>query len=133
MKTIEEVLKEAIIKLKNNNIEESSLKARMLLSFILNADKEFLVTHNNETVNNDSYSSFTEKLQELISGKPIQYIIGYQEFMGFKFIVNEDVLIPQPDTEILVEEVLNYIKPESKVLDMCTRERGNSCKSCKEK
>ena len=69
-------------------------------------------------------------IDELIQGKPLQYITHYQEFMKLDFYVDENVLIPQPDTEILVEEVLNKIKEIKqqkrknsgciKILDLCT-------------
>ena len=60
-------------------------------------------------------------IDEIINGKPIQYITNEQEFMKLNFYVDENVLIPQPDTEILVEKVINDFKyKEVKILDLCT-------------
>ncbi len=55
-----------------------------------------------------------------LRGEPLQYIIGSSSFMGHDFIVNKDVLIPRPETELLVEEVCLFAKPDSKILDICT-------------
>jgi len=119
---LKEVLEQSIIRLKENNIEECTNKARRLLAFTLNVEKEYLITHNEEDITDEKIKEYDTYIEQLISGKPIQYIIGKQEFMGIEFIVNENVLIPQPDTEILVEKTIEIIKTctEPKVLDLCT-------------
>lgn len=119
---IEEVLQKATIKLKDNNIEEARSKARRLLAFTLEMSKEQIIMHNKEELTIEQENSYNEYVARIIIGEPIQYIIGKQEFMGIDFKVNPSVLIPQPDTEILVErtiEILKHLK-EPKVLDLCT-------------
>ena len=127
--TIEEALKEAVDKLNMNKVSESTLKARMLLAFVLDKEKEYLVSHNKDEVEERLLEPYFKYIDEVIEGKPIQYITRHQEFMGLDFYVNENVLIPQPDTESLVEEVIKLadivrsrINPSEnvKILDMCT-------------
>jgi len=119
---IKEVLKQAITKLKKNEIEEATSKAKRLLAFTLNVEKKYLITHDNSEITEEQEQKYHKYIEQIIQGKPIQYIIGKQEFMGIEFMVNENVLIPQPDTEILVEKTIEILKTysESKVLDLCT-------------
>jgi len=119
---LKEVLNKAITQLKENNIEEYTNKARRVLSFTLNVQKEYLITHNEEEIIEEKIKEYDNYIKQIIQGKPIQYIIGKQEFMGIYFNVNENVLIPQPDTEILVEKTIEILKnyTEPKVLDLCT-------------
>lgn len=120
---IKEVLSTGITQLKQNNIENSNLKARMLLANILGKPKEYFITHDNEDIDE---TEFFIKIKMLINKIPIQYIINNQEFMKLNFYVDENVLIPQPDTEILVEEVIKLAKEKEnlEILDLCT---GSGC------
>ena len=125
--TIEEILILGIRELNKRQIKESSLKARMLLSHILNQKKEYLISHSADELSIKAENEFTIGIQKLKKSIPIQYIINLQEFMGFEFYVDENVLIPQPDTEILVEEVIeiarkirNNRNEKLKILDLCT-------------
>lgn len=119
---IDELLKKGISQL--DNIEENSLKVKLLLSNVLNVPKEYLIIHNEEEIRKEKENEFFEKVKRLKENEPIQYIINSQEFMGLNFYVDKNVLIPQPDTEILVEEVIkisNKIEHTNlKILDMCT-------------
>ena len=120
---IKEALYACINNLKENNIDEAHSKARRLLAFTLNVPKEYLIINNEKELSKQDFEYYKNYITRLINGEPIQYIIGKQEFMGIEFNVNKDVLIPQPDTEILVEEVLNKIeklKGKINVLDICT-------------
>ena len=124
---IKEILKLGVELLREKNIEEPNLKVKMLLSDVLNKTKEYLIIHDEEEVNENEKKVFLEKIERLRNYEPIQYILNRQEFMGFSFSVNENVLIPQPDTENLVEEVLHIadkldkdINEEIRILDLCT-------------
>ena len=121
---IKDVLKNGIESLNRNKIEDASLKARMLLSNILDKSKEYLIIHDEEEINDKINNLYMQKIERLRNYEPIQYIINNQEFMGFDFYVDENVLIPQPDTENLVEEILfivDSIKDKNlKILDLCT-------------
>ena len=124
---IKEALKKANQILIQNNIDEVFLKSRILLAHILNVEKEYLIIHDDEVLLSLQENEFFEKVNKLCSGVPIQYLTNSQEFMGFNFYVDENVLIPQPDTEILVENVISIIKnlqkscqKEITVLDLCT-------------
>ena len=75
-----------------------------------------------EDLSKEEELTFFTYIDELSNGRPIQYIIGKQEFMGIEFLVNENVLIPQPDTEILVQETIKIAQKINvpKILDLCT-------------
>ncbi len=119
---IKEALYACINNLKENNIDEAHSKARRLLAFTLNVPKEYLIINNEKELSKQDFEHYKNYITRLINGEPIQYIIGKQEFMGIEFNVNKDVLIPQPDTEILVEETIKIAKEynKPKVLDLCT-------------
>lgn len=119
---IEYLLKLGTEALNTSGIEEANLKCKILLISLLGVRKEYLVIHNLDEVPENIVTDFKNKIEELKNGKPIQYITNMQEFMGLDFYVNENVLIPQPDTEILVEEVINIVKQNvaKSILDICT-------------
>lgn len=125
---IKDILKNVIKYLNESNIEDSSLRAKMLLSNVLDKNKEYLLIHDDEDINEKTYKVYMDKIERLKNHEPIQYIIKKQEFMGFDFYVDRNVLIPQPDTEILVEEVLSIAEDKEKelknktmyILDLCT-------------
>lgn len=122
MKIID-VEREQINFLKENGIEDSSIIIKELLCFLLQVDKVYLITHSNEEMDKEVYIKVVQNTKKIVGGKPIQYITNNQEFMKMNFYVDENVLIPQPDTEILVYEVLKICKEYSNgvnILDLCT-------------
>ncbi len=124
---IEELLREGKKVLEKNNIEEASIISRILLEYVLKIDRNKLVINKDEEVENNKENEYMGYIKEVVAGKPVQYITNKQEFMGLSFFVDENVLIPQPDTEILVEEAIKYanqIKEDVEILDMCT---GSGC------
>ena len=108
--------------IKKLNIEDSHIKAAVLLQHTLNQTKQQMLINSENEVEEKYVKVFQEYNQKLINGMPLQYIINNQEFMGLNFYVDENVLIPQPDTEILVEEAIKIIKQKkvTNVLDLCT-------------
>ena len=120
--TIAQNLKIAINNLKEKSIEEPMLKARLLLCYILNVSKEYLIIHSNEILDENQEEEYAKSIQKLLDGYPLQYITNNQEFMKLNFYVDENVLIPRADTEITVEEIIKYCedKENIKLLDLCT-------------
>ncbi len=131
---IKESLEYAVKLLKENKINEPIMKTRIILANVLDKDKEYILIHKNEELNSSLLNEFENNIQKICNGIPVQYVINKQEFMGLEFYVDENVLIPQPDTEILVEEVINICKNLNthnnsykdgsneyiKILDLCT-------------
>ena len=119
---IKEAIRKGMISLKTNNIQEPNLKSRLLMQYILNKPRQYLLIHDNEELTNKQEKSYLENIEKMIKGVPLQHITHSQEFMKMNFYVNENVLIPRPDTEILVEEVINIAKKinAKKILDLCT-------------
>ena len=121
---IKELLKTSIEDLKN--IDDANLKAKILLAEVLGKEKEYLLIHDNDELDAKVIDTYNKMIERLKSGEPVQYILNKQEFMGLNFYVDKNVLIPQPDTENIVEEViaitevLKKTKNELKILDMCT-------------
>lgn len=105
-------------------IEEAELDARLLLEYICGTDRNELLVHGDREVEDGKRTAYEELLAGREKRIPLQYLTGVQVFMGLEFLVNEAVLIPRQDTEILVEEVLRYLHDGMRILDMCT---GSGC------
>lgn len=121
--TIKEAIKYGSDLLKENKIEDYSIKVKILISFITGIKKDILINYEDVEILDNKLEMYIYNLNKIIKGLPIQYITKKQEFMGLDFFVDENVLIPQPDTEILVEEVLKISKLFNKkinILDLCT-------------
>ncbi len=121
--TIKEAIKYGSDLLKENKIEDYSIKVKILISFITGIKKDILINYEDVEILDNKLEIYIYNLNKIIEGVPIQYITKKQEFMRLDFFVDENVLIPQPDTEILVEEVLKISKLYNKkinILDLCT-------------
>jgi len=109
--------------LQKAGIEEFQLDAWYLLSYCLGISRSEYYLKINDECDDDSYSNYKKMIDIRANRVPLQYITGIQEFMGIDFIVNESVLIPRQDTEILAELAIKH-SAGKKVLDMCT---GSGC------
>ena len=120
--TIKETLRKGMIQLKTGNVTEPNLKARLIMQYILNKPRQYLIIYDDQVLTLRQEVDYFKAIKRLINGEPIQHITHQQEFMKLNFFVNEDVLIPRPDTEILVEEVIKIAKKikAKNILDMCT-------------
>ncbi len=120
---VREVLKEGILKLNMYEIEDAFLKAQILLEYELGVSHEELLVNYGQEMQKTNVKKYYENIEKVIQGKPVQYITNHQSFYGLDFYVDENVLIPQPDTEILVEEVIKISRSRSqkpRILDICT-------------
>lgn len=99
--------------------ESARLDADLLLMQVLNCPRSFLITHDNDEVKDRFVVRYRNLISRRMAGEPIAYILGYKEFWGLSFKVNQDVLIPRPDTELIVETALKF-KQASSVLDLGT-------------
>lgn len=114
--------------LKQANIQDAHIKVSLLLQYVLSQTKQELIIKSEKTVEKDKINEFENYIQKIINGTPVQYITHKQQFMGLEFYVDENVLIPQPDTEVLVEETIKIIEKlnlkvennNAKILDLCT-------------
>ena len=124
--TIKQALLTTREKLKEMGKEDAYLQAKRLLSFVLKKSENDCIIHQEENITEQEIEKIDQYLAQMQEGRPIQYITKEQEFMGLPFYVDENVLIPQPDTEILVEEVMSLYPKESllTILDLCT---GSGC------
>lgn len=105
-------------------IPEAELDARLLLEEVCGTDRNDLLVHGDKEVPPEQCDRYVEYIQRRQKREPLQQITGYQEFMGLRFKVTPDVLIPRQDTETLVEEVMRYLHDGMHLLDMCT---GSGC------
>ncbi|WP_343216220.1 peptide chain release factor N(5)-glutamine methyltransferase [Clostridium frigoris] len=120
--TIQEVLLESYEILKKVNIESYLLDSQLLLGKVLNKDKLFIMINRDFKLNIEQENEFFMLIEIRKNKMPIKYILGECEFMGMDFIVKPGVLIPRPDTEILVEEVIKCVKEKgfTQICDVCT-------------
>lgn len=105
-------------------IEEAALDARLLLEAVCGTDRNDLLVHGEQPVAPEAEEKYLNWIRQRAEHIPLQQLTGEQDFMGLTFSVNEHVLIPRQDTEILVEEVLKELHDGMRVLDMCT---GSGC------
>lgn len=110
--------------LEEAGIEEAALDARLLLEYVCGTDRNHLLVYGECPVEEDQKRWYQELLRQRASRIPLQHLTGVQSFMGLEFLVNEHVLIPRQDTEILVEEALKNLHDGMDILDLCT---GSGC------
>ena len=110
--------------LEDAGIEEAALDARLLLEYICHTDRNALLVHGDSVRSNLEEQFYRMVIEKRAQRIPLQHITGQQEFMGLTFKVNEHVLIPRQDTEILVEEAMRYLSDGMRILDICT---GSGC------
>lgn len=105
-------------------VPDAALDAWYLLQMVCKIERSYYYVHGEEDITQDAQKEYEIAVQKRAEHISLQYIIGEQEFMGLRFKVNSNVLIPRQDTETLVEQVLKIVKPGMKVLDLCT---GSGC------
>lgn len=120
--TIMEAIKKGMIELKNSNIESPKLKSRLLMQFILNKPRQYVIVNDMEELNENEERKYFDAILKIRKGIPLEHITHQKEFMKLNFFVDENVLIPRQDTEILVEEVIKIAQKTNakKILDLCT-------------
>lgn len=110
----------------------ASLDINVLLEHFLQKDKTYILSHSDDELTSEQFSLLSDAVAKRKTGLPIAYITGHKEFFGYDFIVSPDVLIPKPDTEILVENAIDEIvakmenRPEI-VLSVCDMCAGSGC------
>jgi len=120
-KLLGDALLEGIALLKETNIENPSLDARILMCRTLSCDELYLTVHRDRHLTQSEQDAFFSLIKRRMSNEPVGYITGTKEFMSLEFNVDKNVLIPRPDTEILVEKVMSEVKSANPVIiDMCT-------------
>ena len=128
---IRQLVKYGQDELNKNDVEDVSIKTEILAEFVLNVSRQKIVVDGENEVSKEKEEEYKKYIDEIINGKPIQYITNSREFFGNVFYVDENVLIPQPDTEVLVEEAIKVIEEKIrnsesriKILDLCC---GSGC------
>ncbi|RBP62588.1 release factor glutamine methyltransferase [Alkalibaculum bacchi] len=107
---ISQILNKAVLQLKECNKPSPRLDAEVILANLLEVERLYFILHKDQDIQEDLVEEYKQLIGRRCKGEPVAYIVGHQEFMGLDFIVNKKVLIPRPDTEILVEYVVEYIK-----------------------
>ena len=110
---LERAIDIANTELKKKKIKSSILDCEILMSKAINNSREFIILNLKKEIKNSNYNHFKKLVCERLKGKPIAYITGKKYFWKYEFEINENVLIPRPDTEIIIEQVLNIFKNRS--------------------
>jgi len=118
------LLREASHVLQGAGVPEARREAGSLLSFITGKDRTFLISHAEDELHEQSLDQFREAVERRAAGEPLQYITGVQDFFGREFRVTPDVLIPRPETELLVEAALELLDATPIICDVGT---GSGC------
>lgn len=118
---------EAAQVLRRAGLPEARREAGSLLAHASGRDRTFLITHADELLAPEEVSGFRALVERRAAGEPLQYITGRQEFFGLDFEVTPDVLIPRPETELLVETALELLKETEPPLLICDVGTGTGC------
>lgn len=121
------LLKEAKEKLKYAEIPEYALDAELIMMQVTGMNRIEVLTEKAFVLDESQKNEFFEKIQRRIKREPVSYILGYREFMGLNFFVEQGILIPRPDTEVLVETVLQTIKVCGKKVYIAEVGTGSGC------
>lgn len=109
---LRDALQSGLKRLQRHDVPSANLAAELLLMHILRQNRSYLYTHSNQHLTAEQFIRYMELIGERCTGKPTQYITGHQEFWGLDFEVTPAVLIPRPETELIIEAVLGLISRE---------------------
>ena len=112
---LELAIKEAFNELKKSNIKSALLDSEILISQAINKNREFVLLNSNLKINQKEYFNLQKLVYERKKGKPISYLTGQKFFWKYNFKINDHVLIPRPDTEVVVETILNTYKEKNRI------------------
>ena len=112
---IESAINEGFIELKNNKIKNSLLDSEILMSEAIDKDRKYIILNLHEEISKDHYIVYRKLINERSKGKPIAYLIKKKSFWEDEFYIDEKVLIPRPDTEIIIEQILNIFRNKNKL------------------
>ncbi|MCR5421325.1 MAG: peptide chain release factor N(5)-glutamine methyltransferase [Lachnospiraceae bacterium] len=121
---LKELRSEGVRLLEQAAVVNAAYDARILLEYTLRENIDYLLLHGDDGIGKEDEDRYLKYINRRALHEPLQYITGYQEFMGLKFCVDKEVLIPRQDTECLVEEAMIEIQDNMRVLDVCT---GSGC------
>ena len=124
-RSISEILREATQTLQRAGVPEAGRDAGSLLSHIVGKDRTFLISHAEDQLGDEVVGQFQAYVARRAFGEPLQYIVGVQDFFGREFRVTPDVLIPRPETELLVEAALKLVNDSSRFI--CDVGTGSGC------
>ena len=112
---IEIAIKKACQELKENKISSALLDSELLLSYVIKKNRDFVLLNLDKKLNRSDYESFKNLIIKRSKGKPLAYLTGVKAFWNYDFKINEKVLIPRPDSELIVEQVLKIYKNKKKI------------------
>ena len=112
---IENAIKQGYLKLKHNNIKSALLDSQLLMSKTIKKDKKFIILNSTKELKHSDYEFFKKLISYRAKSKPIAYLTGIKSFWNDDFFLNDKVLIPRPDSELLVEQVLKIYKNKAKI------------------
>jgi len=112
---IQSAVKEGINILKNNCIKTAVLDTEILLAKVLGSNREYIILNDNKNLDDDNLEDFKKLIKERASRKPIAYLLNKKFFWDSEFYVDKNTLIPRPDTEIIIEEILRLTKHKNKI------------------
>ena len=117
---IKSLISQGSILLKNNNITTFQIDSEILMTKVIQKDKKYIILNSNKTLDKKKINYYKELIKSRCFGKPIAYLTGKKGFWKYEFKISEDVLIPRPDTETIIEQVLKITKEKCKlkVLDI---------------
>ena len=107
---IETALKKGQLILKDNKIKSAELDSEILMSQAIRKDKKYIILNYNKKIKNKDLKYFDFLIQERVKKKPIAYLTKKKDFWKYEFLIDKNVLIPRPDTEVLVEQILELTK-----------------------
>lgn len=124
--SIAEALLHGANKLRKAGVPDERREAGSLLMHVLDRDRTHILAHADDELTDEQVEKFSESLDARAQGKPLQYITGRQEFFGLEFEVTSDVLIPRPETELLIEAALSIVSPNETPF-VCDVGTGSGC------
>ena len=112
---LQTAIQNAYQRLKNNNIKSALLDSELLMANVIKKSRDYIILNTNKNIDKQNYYNFQKMVTQRSKGKPIAYLMNEKFFWKHKFFVNKDVLIPRPDTEIIIEQVLKIYKNKNKI------------------